>query len=71
MVAETFTCACEGYTEYGWTIKESHDHDDSLYDIVIGSVSYETSDNEARKQIEAGWDGTRKAAEAFAAALTD
>jgi hypothetical protein len=69
MVTETYTCACEGYTEFGWTIKESHDHDDALYDIIIGTVSYDTPDDQAVKEIEAAWERTRKAAEAFAAAL--
>ena len=69
MVAETFTCACDGYTEYGWTIKESPDHDDSLYDIVVGTVGNDVPAAKASEQIERGWDKTRKAAEAFAAAL--
>jgi hypothetical protein len=63
-IAETYTCACDGYTEYGWTIKESHDHDDAICDIVIGTVSYDIA--EAAAQIEAGWKKTRQAAEAFA-----
>lgn len=67
MVAETYTCACDGYTEYGWTIKESPEHDDTLYDIIIGSVSYSVPPAEAVKQIESGWLATKEAAEAFAA----
>lgn len=69
MVAETYTCACEGYTEYGWTIKESPDADDTLYDIVVGTVFDDVEHDAAVAEIEAGWAATRLAAEAFAAAL--
>lgn len=71
MVAETYTCACDGYTEYGWTIKESPDTDDSLYDIVVGTVHYDVPHDDAVATIEAGWEKTRHAAEAFAAALSE
>ena len=65
MIAQTYQCSCADGIEYGWTIKESPDHDDTLYDIVLGRYNDEQGALEA---VEA-WKETRAAAEAFAAAL--